>query len=65
MRLLHCNLASRLIIVPILAALDSVSTLTSTGGGIGDELENYQEKCKKKEKEKEKDKEKEKKKEKE
>ena len=61
MRLLHCNLASHLIIVPILAALDSVSTLTSTGGGIGDKLENYQEKCKKKEKEKEKDKEKEKK----
>ena len=42
MRLLHQNLGSREIVIPILTALASISTLITTGGGPYGKVYKYQ-----------------------
>ena len=48
MRFLHRNLGSCVIIAPILAAISSVLTPTTAGGGIEVEAQKYQEQQKEK-----------------
>ena len=51
MRLLHCNLGSHAIFVPILTALSSISMSTTTGGGIDGKVKKNQDQYEDKDKE--------------